>query len=194
MRSRDAWSGRLQVPQSKLEQWTLGLAELPTKPADLLHGTLGPLRHGSRSAAGSIAVLILQLSCFGPAWSQALPKEDPGLDADRMRFAESVIAQYGAHISQANQDAILRQQVILGMSPYEASLAAGAYSFDVVADPAKWPKGTDPNRVIAAQSLHPDNSQITCVFRNATQFPELGTTRFKVIFSLGRAIRIEAMN
>src|SRR2546425_6702579 len=35
------------------------------------------------------------------------------------------------------QKDILAQRVTLGMPPYEASLAAGAYIFRVIADPAK---------------------------------------------------------
>jgi hypothetical protein len=125
-------------------------------------------------------------------WSLAMA--DPqGLNIERLNFAKDVIAKFGASIPEEIQAAILQQKVIPGMPPYEASLAAGAYSFEVKPDPAKWPANADPNMVIAAQSRHPDDSQVWCIFDNDTQFPEGGKTRFKVTFVRGKATTIERM-
>lgn len=119
---------------------------------------------------------------------------DPqALNLERLNFANEVIAKYGSNIPEEVQAAILQQKVILGMPPYEASLAAGAYSFEVKPDPAKWPANVDPNRVIAAQSIYPDASQIWCIFENDTQFPGASKARFKVTFILGRAAKIELL-
>lgn len=115
------------------------------------------------------------------------------LNARRLDFVRSVIANYGEQMTESVKQAMLRQQVIVGMPPYEASLAAGAYSFDVIADPAHWGADADPQRVIAAQSLHPDDSEIRLTFNNATQYPDEGERRFRVHFVHGRAETIETL-
>ena len=89
-----------------------------------------------------------------------MPIADPPLDQKRLEYTKGVIRQYGDKIPSHIQQAILNQRVILGMPPFEASLAAGAHAFKVIADPMKWPKDTDPYKVIQAQTLHPDDSQI----------------------------------
>jgi len=120
------------------------------------------------------------------------PTEAP-LDEKRLELAKQTIAAYGEHISPAAREAILKQQVAIGMSPYEAYLAGGAYSFVVQADPSVWPAGADPNLVIQRQTLCPDNSKIQLNFANATQFPLEGLTAFKVHFEKGRAVSIEKL-
>lgn len=115
------------------------------------------------------------------------------LDLKRLEYAKSVIRQRGDKISARIQQDILAQRVTLGMPPYEASLAAGAYTFKVVADPAKWAKNADPSQVIHAQSLHPDNSEIWMTFQTATQFPEKGMTGFVVYFRGGKAVEIKEL-
>jgi hypothetical protein len=120
--------------------------------------------------------------------------ESVKLDLNRLKYAKMVIEQYGAHIPLDIQHAILDQQVVIGMPPYEASLAAGQYTFEVEPDPERWPPDADPNAVIAAQSVHPDKSKIRCIFENETQYPGQGVARFSVIFEHGRATKIEKLN
>ena len=112
------------------------------------------------------------------------------LDPKRLEYAKNVIRESGDKIPDRIQRDILAQRVTLGMPPYEASLAAGAYTFKVTADPAKWPKNADPYKVIQAQTLHPDSSEIWMTFQTATQFPEKGMTRFVVYFRHGKAVEI----
>ena len=112
------------------------------------------------------------------------------LDQKRLEFAEETIRQYGGMIAQQTQNDILEQRVTLGMSPYEAYLAGGAFAFKVQADQSKWPGGADPYRVMWAQSTHPDNSQIWMTFETATQFPEKGTSRFRVFIEKGKVTEI----
>ena len=116
------------------------------------------------------------------------------LDTQRLEFSMKVVAENGQFIPAPVQKAILSQVVILGMPPYEASLAAGAYSFEVKPDPAKWPPGVDPNKVIAAQSRHPDQSEIRMMFKNATQFGDGKITQFKVYFKNGKAQDISRLD
>lgn len=115
------------------------------------------------------------------------------LDQARLNYAKKVIEQYGAHIPPDIQSAILSQQIILGMPPYEASLAAGRSTYEVEPDPEQWPPNADPNAVIAAQSMHPDKSKIRCIFENETQYPGDGRVKFRVTFRNGRAIKIERL-
>jgi hypothetical protein len=136
--------------------------------------------------------LLLAAMLHEPGWSQPMTKE-PVLDQKRLEYARGVIAKFGEKMSDEAKRDILAQEVTTGIPPYEAYLAAGAFSFQVDADPAVWPKNADPYSVIQAQSLHPDNSRITLIFENATQFPDRGVTRFKVFFAQGRATRIEAL-
>jgi hypothetical protein len=103
--------------------------------------------------------------------------------------AKEHIAKYGEHIAPDKQEAILEQKVILGMTPYEADLAAGSFRYGVQADP-KWPRDTDPLRIIYAQSLEPDNSKIFMIFETDTQFTREGKTAFRVDFEQGLAVKI----
>jgi len=122
-----------------------------------------------------------------------MPTSEPPLDEKRLEYAKGVIRNYGDKIPPQVQKDILAQKITLGMPPYEASLAAGAYVFQVIADPAKWPKNADPYNVIQAQTLHPDDSQIWLTFKTATQFPDKGMTQFKVFFRGGKALKIEEL-
>jgi hypothetical protein len=117
----------------------------------------------------------------------------PQLDQKRLEYAKGIIRDYGNKIPPQIQEAILAQRVVLDMPPYEASLAAGAHSFQVIPDPEKWPKNADPYKVIQAQTLHPDNSEIWLTFKTATQFPDKGMIQFKVFFRSGKAVTIEEL-
>lgn len=112
----------------------------------------------------------------------------------RKNFAIQVFTQFPGKIAPEIQEKILAQQVVLGMAPYEAYLAAGAFAFKVMADPSKWKPGTDPYRVMWAQSLHPDDSQILMTFKNDTQYPGEGEISFRVHFRGGRALEIEKLS
>ena len=91
-------------------------------------------------------------------------------DAEKHReFVLNVFKEFPDKIPLPIQEKILARQVVLGMAPYEAHLAAGAFFFKVQAD-SKWPKGADPYNVMWAQSLHPDDSKIWMTFETAGLF------------------------
>ena len=50
--------------------------------------------------------------------------------------------------------------VELGITPFEARLAGGAFAYKVVADKARWPENADPLKVMWAQSMQADDSEI----------------------------------
>jgi hypothetical protein len=115
------------------------------------------------------------------------------LDLGRLETAKRVISQFGHHMTPEVREGILAQRVSIGMPPYEAYLAAGAFSFELKADPARWPAGADPYKVIQAQSLHPDDSEIWMFFSNATQFPAKGMMRFKIFVKGGKVREIQEL-
>lgn len=119
--------------------------------------------------------------------------DDSNMNLARLDYAKRVIAEFGAHIAPDLQRDILAQRVTIGMPPYEAYLAAGQFAFQVIADPTRWPKNADPYKVIQAQTLRPDDSQIWMTFENGTQFPEKGQTRFRVFVRGGKVRSIAAM-
>ncbi len=109
----------------------------------------------------------------------------------RRAFAEQVFADYPGRISPEMQKSILKQEVVTGMNPYEAYLAAGQFAFKVVPDLSKWKANEDPFRIIWAQATEPDASQIWMTFENESQFLNEGRTRFRVFFEQGKARHIE---
>ncbi len=80
---------------------------------------------------------------------------------------------------------------MIGMTPFEARLAGGAFAYKVIVDKTKWQEHSHPLEVMWAQSTHADNSEIWMTFRNATQFPDKDETSFRVCFEHGRAVKIE---
>ncbi|WP_157050622.1 hypothetical protein [Herbaspirillum rhizosphaerae] len=88
---------------------------------------------------------------------------------------------------------ILSGVVSVGMTPFEAKLAGGAFAYKVVADKAKWPEHSDPLKVMWAQSIQADNSEIWMMFKNSSQFPGRNNAPFRVYFERGRAIKIEKL-
>lgn len=117
---------------------------------------------------------------------------DDGIAGGKRReHARRVIEEFSDKISPLVQKKILEQQVILGMSPYEAHLAAGAFHFKVEADQKKWPNDADPYRVMWAQSTAPDDSKIWMTFETSTQYSDSGTTTFRVFFERGKAVKID---
>jgi hypothetical protein len=103
---------------------------------------------------------------------------------------EQVFMKYPEKFTPEIIAAYRRKQIVVGMDPYLAARAGGAYTYVVQAD-QRWPKGTDPQRVIYAQAMHPDDSHIRMNFMNATQFPDAGPTRFSVVVEHGRVTRID---
>lgn len=105
-----------------------------------------------------------------------------------------VFKDYPDKIAPAIQEKILAEQIVPGMAPYDAYLAAGAFAFKVIADPAKWEKNADPYKVMWAQSVNPDGSQIWMTFENDTQYPLEGKQTFRVFFQGGKALEIEKLS
>ncbi len=107
--------------------------------------------------------------------------------------AQKVFKEHPDKFSPEIQEKILAQQVVLGMAPYDAYLAAGAFHFKVIADPTKWKGNPDPYQVMWAQSLEPDNSEIWMTFETQTQCPGEGKRRFQVYFKGGKALEINIL-
>lgn len=116
------------------------------------------------------------------------------LDTAQLEFAKEAIRLYGDKIPEVAQKAILEQRVLIGMSPYEAKLAAGAFYFKVTADPKHWPPNANPYVVIDRQSVAPDESKIWMTFQTETQYPGEGKKRFTVYFFNGKAQSIEKLS
>jgi hypothetical protein len=79
--------------------------------------------------------------------------------------------------------------VLIGMTPFEARLAGGAFAYKVVADKTKWSEQSDPLKVMWAQSMQADDSEIWMTFKNLSQFPGSNDTVFRVYFERGRAVK-----
>ena len=115
------------------------------------------------------------------------------LDKGRLEFAKKTIALYGDKIPKSAQENILLQKITIGMSPYEAKLAGGAFFFKVTADRKVWPPDAhpDPYVVMDKQSVAPDDSEIWLTFKNATQYPGEGMIRFTAYITKGKVQSIE---
>lgn len=96
-------------------------------------------------------------------------------------------------IAVDKQEYIKSGQVVLGMTPYEAYLAGGAFAFKVVADSEVWGLNPDPYDVMWKQSTHPDRSQIWMTFKNTTQYATEGVQTFRVFFENGLLTQIEKL-
>jgi len=107
-----------------------------------------------------------------------------------LELAKETILLYGDEIPAAAQENILKQTISLGMSPYEAKLAGGAFFFKVDADLKKWPANTPPLEVMWAQSTQPDDNKIWMTFENRTQYPGDDAVKFTVEFTQGVASNI----
>ncbi|WP_232831084.1 hypothetical protein [Peristeroidobacter agariperforans] len=108
----------------------------------------------------------------------------------RAALAQKVISDDPSAIREEHRDNVLKGVVAVGMTPFEARLAGGAFTYHVKADPAVWPRGANPMRVLEAQTLQPDASVIAMTFRNSTQFATAGAVSFTVEFSQGRVAQI----
>ncbi|GAB3357415.1 hypothetical protein [Lysobacter tyrosinilyticus] len=89
------------------------------------------------------------------------------------------------------RESILQGVVVLGMNPEEARVAGGAFAYRVIPDRAVWSTNADPRRVIGAQSLTPDESEIWMMFKNETQCTDGAVHAFRVHFQRGLAVAVE---
>ena len=97
-------------------------------------------------------------------------------------------------ISFEMQEKIIAHQVVLGMTPHEAYLAAGSkFAFKVIADKSKWKGNSDPLTVMWTQSIDPDNSEIWMTFTTDTQYSGEGLNHFMVYFRGGKALKISKL-
>lgn len=137
------------------------------------------------------------------AWSpspQALAETKPPIEKsennmsdERKNYALKTIAKHPQSFREIYRNAILDGRVELGMTPFEAKLAGGAFFFEVMADSSKWPDGTDPYKVMWTQTESPDKSEIWMIFKNSTQFSTEFDCAFRVYFKQGKAVNIERM-
>ena len=109
---------------------------------------------------------------------------------ERRKYAQTMFAQHPELFPEDRRDSILNGVVVLGMVPFEARLAGGAFAYKVVADKVKWPEHSDPLKVMWAQSMQVDNSEIWMTFSNSSQFSDDGDTLFQVYFKRGCAVEI----
>ncbi|AON56071.1 hypothetical protein [Herbaspirillum seropedicae] len=110
---------------------------------------------------------------------------------ERSSYAQTMFAQHPELFPEDRRQSILEGVVLIGMTPFEARLAGGAFAYKVVADKAKWSENADPLKVMWAQSMQADNSEIWMTFKNSTQFPGGKDTTFRVYFEHGRALKVE---
>jgi hypothetical protein len=143
------------------------------------------------SQVAKVALTVLGLLVIVNARSEEMAKVDPVLDKERLEFAKETIRLFGDKIPEEAQKGILKQQVLIGMTPYEAKLAGGAFYFKVQADPKNWKPNANPHVVMDRQSVSPDKSKIWMTFENETQFPGESKQRFTAYIFNGKVQSIE---
>lgn len=102
-----------------------------------------------------------------------------------------MINQYPDIYRVENRNSIVSGVITIGMSPFEAGLAGGEFTYGVIADSKRWSVDVDPYEVMSAQSSEPDNSSISMTFTNTTQYPDGARHRFCAHIFGGRVVRIE---
>lgn len=112
---------------------------------------------------------------------------------ERNDYARTMFAQHPELFPEDRRKSILDGVIVLGMTPFEAKLAGGAFAYKVVPDKTLWPDNSDPIQVMWAQSLKVDNSEIWMVFKNSSQYSGQSDTSFRVYFERGSAIKIEKL-
>jgi len=108
----------------------------------------------------------------------------------RQAVLQQALIEEADYISENWRDDITNGCITLGMTPYEAKLAGGAFTYEVNPDKSVWEKNADPIKVMWTQSIVPDSSEIRMSFRNHNQFPQLGMISFEVVFEKGVVVRI----
>ena len=112
---------------------------------------------------------------------------------ERNSYAQTMFAQHPELFPEDRRQSILDGVVLIGMTPFEARLAGGAFTYKVVSDKTKWPEHSDPLKVMWAQSMQADNSEIWMMFKNSSQFTSDNEATFRVYCEHGRAVRIEKL-
>lgn len=116
------------------------------------------------------------------------PVETPLEKEGRLEFVKGVLNLYRGQISEQIQKDILSQKITLGMSPYQAKLAAGWPLFEFGLFSAK--------QASADQSEKSGDShqrQTFMTFENSTQFPCKKNQRFEVYFPNDKAYTIKGV-
>lgn len=111
-------------------------------------------------------------------------------EAERHAAALRVLTERPQAVRAELRAEILRGKVLPGMTPYEANLAGGAFTFHVKPDETFWKPDSNPFNVMWGQTERPDDSVIRMTFRNRTQFDSPVPTVFSVQFTRGRAQEI----
>jgi len=111
---------------------------------------------------------------------------------ERRDYTLRIFAEHPAYFPITHRASILEGRILLGMSPFEARLAGGAFAYKVEADPKVWPPHADPFDVMWSQSEAPDDSRIVMTFQNATQIPGEPPQQLAVRFERGHAVEIAA--
>jgi hypothetical protein len=112
---------------------------------------------------------------------------------DRRAYAQTMFEQHPELFPEDRRQSILDGVIVLGMTPFEAKLAGGAFAYKVIVDTTRWPEGVNPLKVMWAQSMQADNSSIWMMFKNSSQYRESGATSFRVCFERGCAKKIERL-
>lgn len=113
-------------------------------------------------------------------------------EQQRVALARQVLKDQPKAVRDEFREAVLGGVVMPGMTPFEAKLAGGAFSYQVKVDPAVWPEQANPLAVLWAQTERPDASFIRMNFKNRTQFSSATATAFSVVFEQGKAKEIKA--
>ena len=111
---------------------------------------------------------------------------------ERRDFARRMFAEQPLYFPTRHRASIMAGRILLGMSPFEARLAGGAFAYKVEPDPRVWRPNTDPFDVMWRQSEVPDDSRIVMTFQNASQFLGEPAQRVAVRFERGQAVEILA--
>lgn len=108
---------------------------------------------------------------------------------ERLAFFHEIKSKHPNSYRKEFEDDIEKGVIVLGMTPFEAKLAGGAFYYNVQADPTVWKEHSNPMQVMWAQSDTPDNSQIEMIFQNETQDKGI-LTKFQVNFNKGLVAQI----
>lgn len=119
---------------------------------------------------------------------------DMSSENEHKLYVEEMFKKYPQIFPEDRRKFILKGIVTKGMTPFEAKLAGGEFFYSVKADQRKWPKNSDPLKVMWAQSMQPDDSEIWMTFKNNSQFMEQGKVSFRVYFKQGTALKIEKLS
>lgn len=109
----------------------------------------------------------------------------------RQAYAVTMFKKHPEVFPLGRQQSILDGVISIGMTPFEAQMARGAFSYRVIADKSVWPQGSDPLKVMWAQSIKADNSEIWMTFKNTSQFLDGSGAPIRVHFRSGRVVSVE---